>query len=613
MEILKTRFGYGEFRLGQEKIIESVLARKDTFVLMPTGGGKSLCFQIPALIFDGLTLVISPLIALMKDQVDGLKLNGIEAEFLNSTLSQNKEREIVQSLLENKLKLLYVAPERIYSGDGQFLELLKKIKISLIAIDEAHCISHWGHDFRREYLRLSAFKDTFPDVPVIALTATADTLTRKDILEKLKLVSPQTYISSFNRENIHYFIEPKRQSYRRLTEYLNNHKDDSGIIYTLSRKSAENLAENLDLDGFSVKPYHAGLTREERELHQDLFIKDEIRIIVATIAFGLGVDKSNVRFVIHMDVPKNIEGYYQETGRAGRDGVKSEAILFYSRGDIMKLRKFAEVENNPKQTAIMLEKLRKMSKLAETRICRRKYILNYFGEEYEGNCKSCDVCLTDVEKFDGTTIAQKILSAVFRLEERFGVGYLVDFLQGKDTAKIWNEHKSIKTFGVSSDISKEDLRRYIYDLIEMCYLTQDTGKYPILKLTEKSKAVLKGEEKVMLVKSTERKETEAKTVLPYEKELFTVLKSVRMKLAAAEKVPAYIIFSDATLIELATYLPQEFSELSRISGFGEIKTKKYGEIFLEEVKKYCNSHNLKSRTQEKPSYRRREGRRRSYR
>lgn len=598
LQILKDQFGLSEFRLNQDKIIQSVLAKKDTFVLMPTGGGKSFCFQIPSLIFDGLTVVVSPLISLMKDQVDGLRIDGIKAAYLNSSLSNEEQTEVTNQILGNRLKLLYIAPERIFSPQMQFLQLLRKLKVSLFAIDEAHCISHWGHDFRPEYLKLAILKDYFGEVPIIALTATADTLTRNDILDKLKLQNPQIFISSFNRKNIHYYVEPKRRSYHRLVEYLSLHKDNSGIIYCLSRDSVENLAADLTNDGFSAKPYHAGLAKDIRDKNQDLFIKDKVKIIVATIAFGLGIDKSNVRFVVHMDLPKNIESYYQESGRAGRDGVKSEALLFYSRGDILKLRRFVEIEKDPHQSKIMLAKLKQMAKYCETRICRRKFILNYFGEDYDGNCQTCDICLTNFEKFEGTVIAQKALSAVARVGQRFGVGYIIDFLRGSQSAKIWQVHKKIKTYGVGRDLSADEWRRYIDDLMEMGYLRLDGGQYPILKLTSKSMAVLKGEEKVMLVKPFTKMKL-AETIPAYETELFTILKSIRLKLAHAAKVPAYVIFSDSTLIELAGFLPQNMLELSQISGFGEIKLKRFGDVFLNAVLDYCKSRHLTSRIHKK--------------
>ena len=593
--ILREKFGYHDFRFTQEKIIESVMSLKDTFVLMPTGGGKSLCFQIPALLFTGTTIVVSPLISLMKDQVDGLKLSGISAAFLNSTLSPEEQSAIISQLTNQKLKLLYVAPERLLDENGQFFNLLARVHISLFAIDEAHCISHWGHDFRPEYLKLSKLKKNFPQIPVITLTATADNLTRKDILEKLSLVDPNVFVSSFNRKNIHYYVEPKKNSYRRITEYIRLHRDESGIIYCLSRNSVESLASDLYNDGFSVKPYHAGLPKNIRDRNQDLFIKDEVKIIVATIAFGLGIDKSNVRYVIHLDLPKNIESYYQETGRAGRDGVKSEALLFYSRGDVLKLKKFAEIENDPAQSEIMLDKLRKMSRYGEINTCRRKFILNYFGEDFDGKCNSCDTCLTEFERIDGTVIAQKALSAVARVGQRFGTNYIIDFLRGAKSEKIWSYHKNLKTYGIGADLTADEWRRYIHNLIELEYLQQVGGQYPVLKLTDRSLDILKGKEKVMLVKPAKKVESVISSPKSYEKDLFNTLKSIRLKLAIQARIPAYIIFSDATLIEMSTYLPQTMEELAQISGFGNIKLKRFGDIFLRSIRDYCLLKGLTSK------------------
>lgn len=603
-QILKDKFGYESFRFNQEEIINAILQGQDAFALMPTGGGKSLCYQIPALSFTGLTVVISPLIALMKDQVDALRVNGIETAYLNSSLTAEESSVVYQRLNRGTLKLLYIAPERLFNNGGQFMDFLKSIKVSLFAIDEAHCISHWGHDFRPEYRMLSSLKKEFPTTPIIALTATADKLTREDILNKLQLNTGKIFISSFNRPNIYYFVESKRGMYEHLTVYLSHHRDDSGIIYVLSRNSTEALANKLTRDGFSVKPYHAGLSGDRRKRYQELFAKDEIKIIVATIAFGMGINKSNVRFVIHADLPKNIESYYQETGRAGRDGLKSDAILYYSGGDVIKLKKFAMVEGNPEQSRIMLHKLSQMASLCETNACRRKTILNYFGEEAPDHCESCDVCLSSREKFDGTDIAKKALSAVARLESRFGLTYVVDFLRGSKSEKVKEVHKNLKTYGIGSDISKEDWFRYIHDLISMGYLKRVGNEYPILALTEKSSAVLREKEQVFMVKTISKKETSF-SEKPYEKELFDELKIIRGNLSRLENVPAYVIFSDATLLELATYLPQTEQEIRRISGFGDVKLVKYGKTFLNVVTVYCVKRGLVSKISEKISKRER--------
>ena len=598
-EILKHQFGFDAFRMNQQQAIETVLQKKDCVVLMPTGGGKSLCYQIPALLFDGLTVVISPLIALMKDQVDALVNNGVEAAFLNSTQTAREQTEVFQSVRSGKLKLLYVAPERLMQSGDQFIDFLKSIEISLFAIDEAHCISSWGHDFRPEYMQLAKLKRHFPDVPLIALTATADKLVRKDIIERLGLQNAALYISSFNRPNIFYKVEPKRNSYARLLEYLEPRREESGIVYVLSRNSADSLAADLRSEGFDALAYHAGLDKATRDKHQESFLKDETKIIVATIAFGMGIDKSNVRFVVHVDLPKNIESYYQETGRAGRDGLQSEALLFFSWGDVNKLKGFAEVEGNRAQTEIMLKKLNTMGAFGDLKTCRRKFLLNYFSEDLPEDCGRCDNCNTVFERFDGTIIAQKALSAVYRTEQRFGLSYLIDFLRGSQAKTIRDEHKNLKTYGVGADISKNNWFDYFKDLIAQGFLKQTEGTYPTIVLTEKSEAVLKGQVQVELFKVTikEDKKPSLVSTLEHEylKDLFDELRQVRTVFAKTENVPPYVVFSDATLIEMATYLPQSEDEMRKISGVGDLKLQKYGADFLEVIVDYCDRNNLASR------------------
>jgi ATP-dependent DNA helicase RecQ len=598
-QALHKYFGYSEFRHEQEEIINHLLNQKDAMVLMPTGGGKSICYQLPAVMFDGLTVVISPLIALMKDQVDALNINGINAAFLNSSQSDNEQREIIKQLKANQIKLLYLAPERLFSTGSKLIDFLQTLKVSLIAIDEAHCISHWGHDFRPEYLMLAGLKHSFPTIPVIALTATADKITRKDILDKLNLNNPREFVSSFDRKNINYRIAPKKNSFSQLLTFLDEHKDDSGIIYCLSRQSTENLASELRNQGYSAQAYNAGMDKKIKDQNQEAFLRDEIKIIVATVAFGMGINKSNVRYVVHMDLPKNIEGYYQETGRAGRDGLPSKALLFFSYGDAEKLKGFAKVEGNEEQSRIMLKKLDDMVRFCQLQTCRRQYLLKYFDEDSPSDCGSCDVCLSDYEKIDGTIIAQKVFSAISRLGESFGMGYLIDFLRGSKNDKIREHHKQLKTYGIGADISKTDWQQYIRELMARDYIRSEGDPYPILKLNPSASDVLKGLQTVQLIKTQTIHQEQAAELIPYEAGLLIELKNIRTKIAMRENVPAYVILSDATLIEIATYLPADLMELRQISGFGDVKLQRYGDEFSEAVVNYCKQYELSSRISKK--------------
>jgi ATP-dependent DNA helicase RecQ len=588
-------FGYNEFRHTQLAIINSILRGEDTLAIMPTGGGKSICYQLPAMLLPGITIVVSPLIALMKDQVDALIANGIQAAFLNSSQSQDEQQKVILKAQNGQLKLLYIAPERIPANSSVFFEFLRRLQPSLFAIDEAHCISSWGHDFRPEYLKLSVLKKEFPAVPVVALTASADAVTQKDIALRLTLVDHRLYLSSFNRPNIHYHIRPKKNALGHIIEYIKHHREDCGIIYALSRASTEEIAEKLRSNGIDAAHYHAGMDNNTRSNVQEAFQKDACKVIVATIAFGMGIDKSNVRYVIHHDISKNIEGYYQETGRAGRDGLKSDAILFYSFGDIMKLRGFAQVDDNPQQSAISLRKLQLMQEYAENEGCRRQYLMQYFGEQFPAYCGSCDYCLSTLEQKDATVDAQKLLSAIVRTGERYGAHYVVDFLRGSASEKINPAHKELKTYGIGKDLKKEEWLWMAQQLYSNHYISKTDDQYATLKITDKGWNILKGEAKLMLVMKKPENEISKPVESAYDAVLFELLKTLRLSLAQNENVPAYAIVADNSLVELATYLPQSLDEVKQMSGFGDYKVSRYGARFLDVVKKYVSANNVESK------------------
>ncbi len=595
-QALKHFFGYDEFRLTQLPIIENVLNGEDTLAIMPTGAGKSICYQLPAVLMPGITIVVSPLIALMKDQVDALVANGINAAFLNSSQSTDEQQRVIKGAQDGKIKLLYIAPERIPANPETFFTFLRKLNPSLFAIDEAHCISSWGHDFRPEYLKLAVLKKEFPTIPVIALTASADKVTQQDIVKRLDLRTPKEFVSSFNRPNIHYYIYPKKNVFDKILAYLKKHKEDSGIIYALSRASTEDIAGKLHEAGIKAAHYHAGMDSAERSRVQEAFQRDEYKVIVATIAFGMGIDKSNVRFVIHHDVSKNVEGYYQETGRAGRDGLKSDAILYYSYGDIIKLKKFAEIEGNPQQSAISQKKLQLMQDYCEHEGCRRQYLMQYFGEQFPAYCGSCDYCMSSLEEKDATVDAQKLLSAISRTGERYGAGYIIDFIRGSASEKIQPLHKELKTYGIGKDLKREQWQWMIQQLLYHHFLDKIDDQFATLKLNDKSWKLLKGETQLKLILKKEKvEEQEEVEDLGYDIGLFKELKVLRNEIAERENVPAYNILSDNSLIELATYFPQNANELKQISGFGDYKVSRYGAHFLKVVKEYAEVHKLSSK------------------
>ena len=594
--LLKNFFGYDEFRPLQKEIIENILQKKDTFVLMPTGGGKSLCYQLPALTFEGITLVISPLIALMKDQVDSLKTSGISAEFLNSTLSAREIFEIQERIQRNDLKILYVAPERL--ALPEFQEILKSAKISLIAIDEAHCISEWGHDFRKEYRNLKVLKTSFPDVPIVALTATATTKVKDDIITQLHLENAKTFFSSFDRKNLTLRVTEKQKTFEKLLHLLKKYQNESVIIYCFSRKETEKIAADLQANGFNTLAYHAGLSAQERKENQEKFIRDEVQIMTATIAFGMGIDKPDIRLVVHYSFPKTLEGYYQEIGRAGRDGLPSECVMYFTLADKRKHDFFIDQMNDEEEVLQSREKLNQVITFAEWPLCKRKHLLAYFGEESpETSCDACDSCLSPKEQFDATIITQKILSAVIRTQNRFGKNYIINILLGKETPQILqNRHESLSVFGIVQDSSLKELSTIIQMLVSFGFLGKEMGKYPTLFVTEKGTEFLKQKQTITLSKTT--KEPEGRTLrkkkgaIDFDPILFEELRSLRKKIADEQEVPPFVIFGNVSLQQMAYYFPINTEDFSKMSGVGAMKLQKFAEAFLQVINTYVTDKNI---------------------
>ncbi len=590
-QTLQEVFGYAEFRPHQEPIIKSLIEGRDLFVLMPTGGGKSLCYQIPALHRDGVAIIVSPLISLMKDQVDALVVNGVRAAFYNSSLKAEEARKILAQLHARQLDLLYVAPERLLSND--FLERLRGLEIALFAIDEAHCVSQWGHDFRPEYVQLGQLRRHFPEVPMIGLTATADPQTRQDVLHRLGLLQAECFVTGFDRPNIRYTVVEKRKPFDQLQTFLADHHGEAGIVYALSRKRVEEVADRLAASGVRARAYHAGLGDKERKNVQEMFLRDDIDIVVATVAFGMGIDKPNVRFVVHYDLPKNIESYYQETGRSGRDGLPAEALLLFGYGDIAISRGLIEKGNNPEQKRIELHKLQAMVGFGEAQTCRRRVLLGYFGERLLKDCGNCDVCLNPPETYDATVDAQKALSCVFRVGQRFGVGHVVDVLRGAQTQRVLDlGHDRLSTYGIGAEKVAEAWSSLIRQLIHRGYLVQDVAAYSVLKLTEAARPLLRGEERLVLAKPRIRIKTLQKKGrlqvgdFDYDDELFDALRLRRKRLADAEGVPPYVIFGDATLAEMAAKMPTDEEGMMAINGVGKHKLRRFGAEFIDEIVGY---------------------------
>ncbi|EEF79864.1 DNA helicase RecQ [Methylophaga thiooxydans] len=592
LNVLQSIFGYDAFRHNQQAIVEHVISGGDALVLMPTGGGKSLCYQIPALVRSGTAVVVSPLIALMQDQVMALKQLGVKAAFLNSSLSAAQARDVEQQLEAGQIDLLYVAPERLLGE--RMLSFLERLPVALFAIDEAHCVSQWGHDFRPEYQQLRILHERFPSVPRIALTATADKRTRIEIIEQLKLQGAEVYLNSFDRHNIFYAIAEARQAKQQLWDFIQNqHANDAGIVYCLSRKKVEATAQWLSEQGRIALPYHAGLPAELRAHTQQRFLREEGIIIVATIAFGMGIDKPDVRFVAHLNLPKNIEAYYQETGRAGRDGLPANAWMAYGLQDVITLRQFMQDSQAPELIKrVEHHKLEAMLGLCELITCRRHALLAYFDEDAPEKCGHCDNCVNPPENFDATEVAQKALSCVYRTEQRFGVTYLIDILLGTDDDRIKaNQHDQISTFGIGTELNATQWRGIFRQLIATGYLDIDISRYGALRLTEKCRAILRSEQTLLLRKQQDRKATtkagkKQASVRPQDEKLWEALRQCRSDISHKNGVPPYVIFHDATLQEMCRYRPKDLAAMQRISGVGEQKLNHYGHVFLEVIQQH---------------------------